>query len=214
MSCIRLQVLRCFSSRVHTTWLDSTCTFGPFQSSCVCLSLSCQCVIKPERTFWNKKLLIALVPVSCLSGLPQGSMLSTRGWKHPSEIWVHTDMRASLSCYTSVMRISSSTTSQSCSTGLRSSNWRSHRSLSRSRKLCDMVQHPAGGNIRRWSSVILQGLRWTATYSGRLQHLNLEPKIYQETPILEMVEWKVDQQVLTDSDQPAQHQQPATFKVT
>lgn len=64
MSCIRLLVLWCFSSRGHTLWLDSTCTFGPFHftrgppqhrwclvSSCVCLCFSCQCVFRPERTF-------------------------------------------------------------------------------------------------------------------------------------------------------------------
>ncbi len=92
---------------------------------------------------------------------------STRCWKHCSEILVHIVMIASRSCCrfvvcTSMMWISRSTTSQSCSIGLRSGDCGGHlskvNSLSCSRnqsemiwetslrwfELCDMVHYPAG----------------------------------------------------------------------
>ncbi len=73
---------------------------------------------------------------------------STRFWKHSSEILVHIDMIASRSCCrfvgcTSMMWISRSTTSQSCTIGLRSGDYGGHlskvNSLSCSRTQCEMI---------------------------------------------------------------------------
>ncbi len=73
---------------------------------------------------------------------------STRCWKHSSEILVHIDMIASCSCcrfvgFTSMMRISRSTTSQRCSIGLRSGDCGGHfskvNSLSCSRNQSEMI---------------------------------------------------------------------------
>ncbi len=78
---------------------------------------------------------------------------------------VHIDMIASQSCCrfvscTSMMQISSSTTSQKCSIGLRFGDCGDHLSKVNSFhvqeaslrwfELCDMVHYPAGSSIRQW----------------------------------------------------------------
>ncbi len=84
---------------------------------------------------------------------------STRCWKHSSEILVHIDMIESRSCcrfvgFTSMMRISRSTTSQMCSLGLRSDERGGHlskvNSLSCSRNQSEMIWALWHGALSFW----------------------------------------------------------------
>ncbi len=84
---------------------------------------------------------------------------STRFWKHSSEILVHIDMIASRSCcrfvgFTSMMRISRSTTSQRCSIGLQSDDRGGHlskvNSLSCSRNQSEIIWALWHGALSCW----------------------------------------------------------------
>lgn len=87
MSCTRLLVLMCFSTQRGSTQLalpvlsislEDHLNIGGFWS--LALSVSCQCVIRPERTFWNKKLLIALTGPSELPPWPSSGFSAHLCW--------------------------------------------------------------------------------------------------------------------------------------
>ncbi len=96
---------------------------------------------------------------------------------------------------TSMMRISRSTTSQSCSIGLRSGDCGGHlskvNSLSCTRNQSEMIWALWHGAlscwkyIRRWCTVVIKGWTWSQQYSGRLVFKRCSigtngPKVCQE----------------------------------
>ncbi len=101
---------------------------------------------------------------------------SSRCWKHSSEILVHIVMTASRSCCrffgrTSMMRISRSTTSQSCSIGLRSGDCGGHLSKvissSCSRNQSEMIWALWDGALscrilEDGYTVVIKGWTWSA----------------------------------------------------
>ncbi len=125
----------------------------------------CVCVYTLTGSFIRYTLLVPGWPSFCLQNCLNS--LWHRFNKvleiYSSEILVHIDMIATHSCCrfvgcTSMMWISRSTTSQRCSTGLRSGNcggylskWTHYVQETSLRwfELCDMVHYPAGSSIRR-----------------------------------------------------------------
>ena len=111
--------------------------------------------------------------ISSQTALILRGILSTRCWKHSSEVLVHIDMTASHSCCrcvgcTSMMPISRSTTSQSCSVGLRSGDWRPLAF----RELVVMLNKPVSDDMSSVTRCIILLEAGQQQYSGRLQHLN------------------------------------------
>ncbi len=117
-------------------------------------------------------------PFSFRTALILRGIVSTRCWKHSSEILVHIDMIASRGCYrfvgcTSMMWISRSTTSQRCSIDwdlvtveaiwVKWTHCHVQETSLRWFELCDMVHYPAGSTSEDGYTVVIKGWTWSET---------------------------------------------------
>ncbi len=146
--------------------------------ACVCV---CVCIRIYTLTghFIRYTLLVPCwTPFSFRTVLILRGIVSTRCWKHSSEMLVHIDMIASRSCYrfvgcTSMMWISRSTTSQRCSIDwdlvtveaiwVKWTHCHVQETSLRWFELCDMVHYPAGSTSEDGYTVVIKGWTWSET---------------------------------------------------